>query len=52
MRCPTGGRDDDLEPAFRRRLGIGNGAVGRAVRRDDLAFVGDAERLENLGGGL
>jgi ubiquinone biosynthesis protein COQ9 len=45
MRRASGRRDDHLQAALRCRLGIGDGAVRRAVRRDDLALIGHAQRL-------
>ena len=44
--CPG---NDDLKPAVARAFGIGDHTVGRAMGRDDLAFMRDAQLLQHLG---
>ena len=50
VRGAAGAGDDHLEARGLGALGEGVEPVGRAVGRDDAGLVGDAERVERLGG--
>src|SRR5207342_3247865 len=43
---------DHVEAAFGGGLGVVEQLVGRAMRRHDLLFVGDAKLVEDIGGVL
>ena len=50
MRGAAGAGDDDLVAGAAGALGEGDQPVGRAVGRDDAVVMGDAERIERVGG--